>query len=309
MPHPLPPKRLSTLLMRYISQSENGVAVLDANDVFLYHNPAFARMFGLAAESMIDHSLTDMLGWLFEHRSGTRIAAQTAEQWCAFIYSLHRSAPFRSFEVDLIEGRWLLLTEQVHDDGEIILLCSDITKQKRTEQALRQAHTDLEQQALTDELTGLPNRRHFLKHLEQEFARVLRYQRRASLVMLDLDHFKQINDHYGHDAGDQVLRHFAGLLRSALRTGDFAGRLGGEEFALLLPETPLDGAMSVLERVRAALARATLDQVAPDLKYDFSGGVSELIQSQPVSHSQWLIQADQALYRAKNNGRGRTAVF
>lgn len=104
------------------------------------------------------------------------------------------------------------------------------------------AYAELERLAMTDELTGVPNRRHFLAQLESERQRALRHRRQTSTAMLDLDHFKRVNDRLGHPAGDEVLKHFTELLRRHMRGEDVVGHLGGEEFALLMPETAPSGA-------------------------------------------------------------------
>ena len=141
--------------------------------------------------------------------------------------------------------------------GHTALLLIDITERERmhidlleSREALRRANADLERLANTDGLTGLANRRHFMEELGHEVERAQRYDRPLSLVLLDLDHFKQVNDTHGHAAGDQVLCAAAGALRGVCRDADLAGRIGGEELALLLPETWPDGGRRVGERVR-----------------------------------------------------------
>jgi GGDEF domain-containing protein len=134
----------------------------------------------------------------------------------------------------------------------------------------RTAQEDLERHAYTDYLTGLANRRHFLEQAESELTRTMRYGRELSLLMLDLDHFKQVNDTYGHKVGDLVLKKLSELCRAALRDVDIVGRMGGEEFAVLLPETGSE-------------TDANIDML--------------------------LNQADQALYHAKNEGRNRACMY
>jgi diguanylate cyclase (GGDEF)-like protein len=173
----------------------------------------------------------------------------------------------------------------------------------------RYAHDELEQRAYTDYLTGLANRRYFLEQAENELARTLRYGRELSILMLDVDRFKQVNDTYGHKVGDLVLQKLSEVFRTTLRDVDIIGRVGGEEFALLLPETGVEQAMQAAERLRTAIASAhvTLDGGLP-LRFTASFGVTNL-REKDVNIDVLLNQADQALYRAKNGGRNRVCMY
>jgi len=304
-----PKPALYDLLMQSINLSQNGIAVLDAEDRFLFHNQSFARMFDIVEDSMIGRTHQDFIRSMFVNQRGSKIEAPTLDAWMAYVYSHYRSVAFRSFEVDLKDERWLLVTEQICPGGELIVLCSDITRQKDAENALRQAHEALERLALSDELTGVPNRRNFLQQLEQECAKSRRYQHPLSLAMLDLDHFKRVNDRFGHAMGDEVLKHFAQFLSRHLRAGDVVGRLGGEEFAVLLPETELNDALIVLNRMIEQLGLEHLDHFAPGFTYSFSGGV---VLRPPLMKeldcSGLLAYADQALYQAKAAGRNQVVA-
>ena len=175
----------------------------------------------------------------------------------------------------------------------------DITDRKVLEQELeRQAHTDF--------LTGVANRGHFFELAEQELARVQRYRHPLSLVMLDLDHFKEVNDTHGHEVGDRVLEALAATCRHVLREIDVVGRMGGEEFAILLPETAGPQAFEVAERLREAIALASIDIGAEQpLRVTASLGVATYVEA-----DQWvdtlLRRADRALYEAKRLGRNST---
>jgi diguanylate cyclase (GGDEF)-like protein/PAS domain S-box-containing protein len=173
----------------------------------------------------------------------------------------------------------------------------------------RYAHEELERRAYTDDLTGLANRRYFLEQAESELTRTLRYDRELSILMIDLDHFKLVNDTYGHKVGDLVLQRLSELCRATLRDVDIVGRIGGEEFAVLLPETGSEQAMEAAERLRAALAAAhvTLNGGLP-LRSTASFGVTTL-REKDTNIDTLLNQADQALYRAKNEGRNRVCRY
>ena len=300
---------LSAILLRNADDSDNGIAMLDAGNIFLYHNQAFAQMFGFADDTMVGKHYDDMMIWAYTHRCGPLIEAASIEEWLCYVHTRQRSARFRSFEVDLIDGRWLLITEQVNADGEMVVMCTDITRQKQTEFELKHAHAELRRLALTDELTGIPNRRQLFPRFDVELERAERHGSPLCLAILDLDHFKHVNDRYGHAAGDAVLRHFADFLVRCLRAADVVGRLGGEEFAVLLPETGIEEALFVLRRVVEQLAEETVDAVAPGFAYAFSGGVAAAGQARPATAQRLLACADRALYQAKSGGRNRINAY
>ena len=168
-------------------------------------------------------------------------------------------------------------------------------------------HDIVQWQAITDELTGLVNRRRFLDALHSEIARGKRLGGRLSVVLADLDGFKEINDRFGHHAGDEVLIAFADLLRAHGRDVDVAARLGGEEFGVLLPETGLDGASTVADRLRRSLAELQIPLgVGEKVAVTASFGVAELRDAQSVDSL--LRAADSALYRAKEHGKNRVEL-
>jgi len=164
-------------------------------------------------------------------------------------------------------------------------------------------HGLVQRQAVTDELTGLPNRRRFLSQLEAETLRSRRTGSPLAVVLADLDDFKNVNDTWGHHVGDDALRTFAGILRETVRDVDLPVRLGGEEFAILLPDTDLDGGARLAERVRAALEAATLTADGTQFRLTASFGVS----CYPVAASaeDVLTDADRRLYDAKRQGKNR----
>ena len=265
-------EHVKQVLIQHVGRSETGIAVIDANDRFLYCNPAFISMFGLEDYSPVGRSHDEFLVWVYSHRIGNAKGSVTLDEWMAQVKSLYRVHTYHTSEVNLTNGRWLLVAQQLYRSSNIVSVCTDITRSKEAELALHVAYAELGRLAMTDELTGVPNRRHFLAQLESERQRALRYRRQACLAMLDLDRFKQVNDRYGHPAGDEVLKHFTELLRRHMRCEDMVGRLGGEEFALLMPETAPSGAQTVLERIRQELAKAPLDSIAPRIRlYLLSG--------------------------------------
>ncbi len=166
----------------------------------------------------------------------------------------------------------------------------------------------LERMATTDALTGLYNRRRFFEMLENAVADGLRYERPLGLIMCDIDHFKSINDTYGHPMGDEVLRRVARVLNDVARTTDRVCRIGGEEFAIILPQTDYQGAEQLAERFRQEIARQEFRHQGRDFSITLSLGICVLPEH--ARHKEELIQrADQALYQAKEGGRNRVVPF
>jgi diguanylate cyclase (GGDEF)-like protein/PAS domain S-box-containing protein len=177
----------------------------------------------------------------------------------------------------------------------------DITERKRLE-------ADLTELATTDMLTGLPNRRRFVMRLEEEHARLRRFDMHyAALLLLDLDCFKRINDTYGHAAGDAVLRHFASVIRGSTRQIDVAARVGGEEFAIILPGATRTAALEFAERLRARVAETSTQHVGKSIRFTVSIGIAAMEAADSEAGAA-LVRADTALYRAKQSGRDRVEV-
>jgi diguanylate cyclase (GGDEF)-like protein len=168
-------------------------------------------------------------------------------------------------------------------------------------------HDIVQRQAITDDLTGLVNRRRFIEALEAEIERARRFGAPLAIVLSDLDNFKQVNDEFGHHGGDVVLRAFADLIRSHVRDVDVSGRIGGEEFAIVLPETDRAGAARVAERMRRSLSAVPI-AVAADASIHVAAsfGVAELAADH--SGDDLLRAADAALYQAKDAGKNRVVT-
>ena len=171
---------------------------------------------------------------------------------------------------------------------------------------LEAARHQMDVLAHTDVLTGLANRRSFTDRLRQEWALLQRVHKPACLLMMDLDHFKRVNDVYGHPVGDQALQLFATLCRDVFRAADVLGRWGGEEFLAMLPATGLDQAQVVAERVHAALAAHPLPGIEPALVLSVSMGLTLFDPLRPLDITLRLL--DSALYTAKREGRSRTVA-
>jgi two-component system, cell cycle response regulator len=175
----------------------------------------------------------------------------------------------------------------------------------RLQKALLASNRRLEELSLTDGLTGVANRRAFDQKLAVAFEHARRYERPLSLVLIDVDHFKSINDAHGHDVGDAVLQSVASIVASGTRQTDFVARVGGEEFAILLPETALFESIQFAEKIRSGIAAA--DPVTNE-RVTVSIGVANIPHSPFPDTMELYRAADQALYRAKANGRNRVEI-
>ncbi|RUO62416.1 diguanylate cyclase [Pseudidiomarina insulisalsae] len=175
---------------------------------------------------------------------------------------------------------------------------------RRMDEERRAAVNELRRLATTDELTGVANRRVFWEAVEQRYDEFMRYDAPMSVAIIDLDHFKKVNDSFGHAAGDEVLRVFCARAKEQLRDIDLLGRLGGEEFAVLFPYTSRDDALKAMERVRKAVARASINFAGKELQITMSAGITEVRRSDDKLDL-WLARADAALYQAKEKGRNQ----
>lgn len=189
--------------------------------------------------------------------------------------------------------------------GLSIMLWHQLMIRKEQELMIADQQRELQHLASRDALTGLANRRLFDLLLTQEVSAIARSNGTATLMMLDLDHFKRINDVYGHLQGDKVLIRMSELLTSALRASDLIGRWGGEEFVILLRNTPLDEAMEVAESLRTRIAAEPVQLSEDTVSITVSIGAAEILASSPNAIERAYQQADKALYQAKAGGRNR----
>ncbi len=180
-------------------------------------------------------------------------------------------------------------------------------KNARIFQRLTEENSYLQEAAIRDHLTGLYNHNHFYLHLDEDFMRAARYRTPLSLIMLDIDYFKDINDTQGHRAGDMVLKELAMLIKKTVRKSDIVARYGGEEFAIILTNTKLAGAADEAERLRKKI-EAYEFRAFPHIRVTMSLGVAAYPHKEISSGGDLVTRADEALYRAKHGGRNRTVV-
>ncbi len=194
----------------------------------------------------------------------------------------------------------------VHGFNVAVVFCMAAYTARFYYDTVRRAEEQLQAQAATDPLTGLSNRRNLIARAERTLAEARLAGRPTALVIADIDHFKRINDRYGHDAGDQVLVSIGALLLRSSRAHDVVARWGGEEFLILLPDTSAETAQILAERVRSAVAERSLHQAGERIDATLSLGVSEVREDESLSSA--IARADGALYRSKETGRNRVTT-
>lgn len=216
--------------------------------------------------------------------------------------------PITGLEDFMYQNTTLLPLKGTHGSIEqVCLIIYDVTDVAVNRLQLQAANRELQRLSSTDRLTGLYNRGHWEEILRQEYARHRRYESQAALVMFDIDHFKAINDTYGHQPGDAVIQQVAELTRETMRDSDVAGRYGGEEFVVLLPDTDKQGALIFAERLRQAVEAQEIRHEGRSIRFTISLGIADL--SHPsTSHAQLIEWADGALYASKSAGRNRVTL-
>ncbi|MEP9366704.1 GGDEF domain-containing protein [Xanthobacter sp. VNH20] len=276
------------------------VAAYDMFDRLRYANAAFRSAFFLVPGE--EPFWGELMRRNFNAERGTVIRTADFEAWLISTQSRRGKTGFRAFETDLIDGRWLWMTETVQSNGWMLCIASDITSLRAEERSVRQDRDIAIKAAHTDDLTGVANRRYVLARIDDM---LLGNGGEAGapgcVAVLDLDNFKYINDHYGHQAGDLILRDFARRIQVQVRRRDCFGRIGGEEFVLVFPDTSINQARLLVEQMLATIQISRPLPERPDFTYTFSAGLAAALTGE--SASDIYGRADKALYRAKMAGR------
>ncbi len=278
-----------------IDNSRNIIIITDGKEV-LDVNKSFLEFFGVDSLAAFMANNERCLHDYFVKEEGYLSIDEAGEAW--FKYVLKN--PHKKHKVKMnIEGNiyyFLVNVSKVEADETLYsIVMADIT----TEENYR---LELEKTAVTDPLTGIPNRRFFQEKLREEIQLAQRYGRPFSLILMDIDHFKKINDKFGHDIGDKVLAEFASLVERHIRDSDFFCRIGGEEFAVILPETTLNDAVRVAKKIN----KIVRENPSVTVSVTVSLGVVEYTKGE--SEADIYKRADHALYKAKSSGRDRVVI-
>ena len=303
-------------LLDIVQSIDVGVVVMDRDYNVEVWNSFMENHSGVGADKAARQSLFTLFpeidqGW-FTHKVETAVMLGTRaftiwEQRPNLVH-FKSYQPITGMADEMYQNVTILpLRSSTGKTDHVCLIIYDVTGVAVNKRQLESANTKLQELALRDGLTGLLNRRYWESCLEREFARHQRYDNPVSLVIFDIDHFKRVNDTYGHQTGDEVIRETARITSQLVRETDFAGRYGGEEFVVLLPGTTLDGAAQFAERLRSSIERQQLDYQGSPLTFTISLGVATLTDDM-AGYLTLLERADKALYQSKEGGRNQVTL-
>lgn len=275
----------------------SGIILIDEECQILMVNKRFSKIIGFSKEELLEqNTLMFYLDQMAHEMTKQQVGDSNKDSYLTMEHQLVRKdgeniwCEFVGSQIEFIENK-----------KTVVWSILDITIQKELQ-------AKLEQQATVDFLTDLYNKRYFISRLDEELSKITRHKNTTvSLMMFDLDNFKQVNDTYGHLMGDTVLRAFADILRQYLRKEDIAGRIGGEEFALILPDVGVEKALILAEKIRKAVINKTVYLHNMQVNFTVSVGLTDL-KYDDVSYTKSLDRADIALYKSKANGRNRVSI-
>lgn len=294
-----------------------GLVVLDRGYQVRFWNTFMTNHSGQAAHKVAGQSLFGLFpeldtGW-FRHKVEsvfllhTRAFTRWEQRPWIFRFGNHR--PLTSGADAMYQNAVFIPLAGLSGGVEhVAIMVYDVTETALNRTALAAANLELETLSRTDRLTGLNNRAHWEECVIREFRRFQRAQQKIAMVMFDIDHFKKVNDTYGHLAGDAVIAATAQTLKNTMRDTDIAGRYGGEEFGVVLHNTTGEEAAVFAERLRQAIQRRSVVHDAATIGYTISLGIAELNVGLS-DHKKWMERADRALYRSKQTGRDRWTIY
>ncbi|MBU2917157.1 diguanylate cyclase [Psychrosphaera sp. F3M07] len=297
-------QELQYILIQALNKTDDSIAIFDQYDEIAYCNLSFANLFGFETVDMIvGKSFSQIISNSYYNKTGVNIETNDIEAWLHTANMKRRSTSHRSFEIDTKDGSWFLITEQLVDEY-LFLYATNITASKIQQFELLKTQKQLASLAATDSLTGIYNRRHFYLVANNELIRCQRKNLSASIMILDIDHFKLVNDNYGHSCGDNVLKSFTDRINKELRSYDIFARIGGEEFAVLLPDANKENALDIAERCRKAISDSPFIIDGVNVAVTTSIGMCTY-ESDVDDLEQIMKLADKNLYIAKVSGRNK----
>ena len=304
-------------LLDMIQNTDIGIVVLDKNYDIEIFNSFMQVHSNIGPDKAIGANVFDLFpylddGW-FRRRVKSvielGIPVYTTWEQRDNVFDFELELPIHYETKYMYQNATLLpLRSACGEDENVGIVIYDVTDTAVNRVKLEAAKDDLLRLSRTDKLTGLWNRGYWEERLVEEYKRCLRSNNSASLVMFDIDHFKNINDTYGHQVGDDAIRMVAEIMRQSSRDVDISGRYGGEEFTCLLPDTCIDGAAMFAERLRVNIEESVVKSQGQSVKFTISLGVAGF-NEEFEDATQWLVSADKALYSSKENGRNQTNIY
>ena len=303
-------------MMDMLTNVDVGLVVLDASHKIQMWNRFMEDHSGILESEAKSKSIFQLFPELpeawFRHKIDSVFTLQcrafsTWEQR-PYLFKFKNYRPITGIEEFMYQNSTMI--PLVSADGAInhvCLLIYDVTNEAISQKEMQRLNHELEQISRTDRLTGLNNRGFWEESFQGEFERCRRYKTVSSALIFDIDHFKKVNDTYGHQAGDEVIRKTAKMVQDMIRKTDVAGRYGGEEFVIYLPNTSAENSKIFAERLRQNIEEMEVTYETQCLQVTISIGICEFHDSLP-SHEKWIEKADQALYLCKEQGRNQTAI-
>ena len=304
-------------MMEMLHTIDVGLVVLDRNYTIQIWNGFMENHSGLLPRDVKGKSLFDLFDEIpedwFRRKADSvfllKNKAFTIWEQRPYVFKFNNYRPITGTADFMYQNTTFIpLVSTTGDVSHLCLLVYDVTDNATHKKELEKANTDLAVLSQTDGLTQLFNRNHWQKCLEKEFKRYIRNHHTSTLVMLDIDKFKVVNDNYGHKVGDDVIKHLAKVIREQVRETDITGRYGGEEFVILLADTHTNDALIFTERLRKIVEESVFIYNDIEIKYTISIGIAEVLPTYK-SVTQWLENVDNTLYESKNNGRNRVSVY
>ncbi|MCW8994218.1 MAG: diguanylate cyclase [Psychromonas sp.] len=303
-------------LIDMIQNIDVGLVVLELDMKVKVWNGFMENHSGLLAAHATDRKLNELFEdipneWLQQKINSVCLLknkAFTTWEQRPFLFKFKSYRPITSSAEFMYQNvTFLPLSDITGNVTQICMIIYDVTDVALNKKAFQEANCKLEQLSHTDSLTQLYNQGYWRECCCSEYKRHTRTQQPSSLIMLDIDHFKQINDTYGHPFGDEVIRQVANCLRKNMRETDIAGRYGGEEFTLILVDTDLQNARLVAERIRVAIESYQFSYQGKQVKVTASLGIAHITGNIP-DYKSWIKRADMGLYIAKNSGRNQIGI-
>lgn len=303
-------------LIDMVHNIDVGLVIIDLDLKVKVWNGFMENHSGLLTKHMVDKNLTEVFtdvpkDWLQKKIDSVCLLknkAFTTWEQRPYLFKFKSYRPITSNAEFMYQNvTFLPLTEITGEVSQICMIIYDVTDVALNRQAFQDANERLEHLSHTDALTQLFNQGYWRECCELEFKRQQRSEQPTSMLLLDIDHFKSINDTYGHPFGDEVIKGIAKSIEKTKREIDTAGRFGGEEFAVLLINTDLEGAKVIAERIRIAIEKLNFEFQGKQVKVTTSIGIAQITANVP-DHLTWIKKADEGLYQAKQNGRNQLGI-